>query len=89
MLEVATGSEKNQFFDQMFFNILVFKNRAPQNWTFKENIIFEKSGTVVSKNYFKVVINIGLYFQKKQTNLLRLKGANFITGRSLLVFIIF
>ena len=31
MLEVATGSEKNLFFDQMFFNILVFKNRAPQN----------------------------------------------------------
>lgn len=44
MLEVATGSEKNQFFDQMFFNILVFKNRAPQNWTFKECITFEESG---------------------------------------------
>ena len=60
MLEVATGSEKSQFFDQTFLNILIFK-KSTMELNFQRKTL-RSGGTVVSKNYFKVVINNGLYF---------------------------
>lgn len=85
MLEIATGSEKSKFFKQMFLDILIFK-KGTMELTFKAKcVIFGEWGTVGRNFFLKLSSIMAFTFRKSKQILLRLKGANFTRGRSLLI----
>lgn len=86
MLEIAAGSEKSKFFKQMFLDILTLK-KGTMELTFKAKcVIFGEWGTE-GRNFFLQLSSsiMAFTFRKSKQILLRLKGANFTRGRTLLI----